>query len=205
DTVLYGMPFLGEVTADMRGLDAGCGAGGGSIMICERYGPKMDGFTVSPEQAKYAQKDAMKRGFGDKLDYNRGDMRRLPVGDKTYDFIWAHESTEYVDLDKLFKELARVGKDGARLVIMACTAKESDAKRIVDEAYLTDMHDVSDYIDMAGDYGWRPDVHVDLTPMTLPYWKLKADFLGGVNKVVYEGLQDGTFGHHLFSYDLEKK
>src|SRR5262249_54441941 len=45
---------MGDVSPSHRVLDAGCGRGGSSFTIAERFGCRVDGVTISPYQHEFA-------------------------------------------------------------------------------------------------------------------------------------------------------
>lgn len=205
NSVRYGMLYLNTPTRQMIGLDAGCGAGGAGIMIHRSYGCKMEGFTLSLEQIKYAKEAAKHYGYSDKVQFFDGNMLELSRPDNHYDFIWAHESTEHApDLNILFQEFARVAKPLSRLVIITMTAHDPEFKKIVDERYLTSFHNLDEYLKAAQAFGWSPAQHVDLTGMTSPYWLLRknSEVATGTEEFLYQGLSKRTYQYHLFAFDL---
>ncbi|WP_158015903.1 methyltransferase domain-containing protein [Mycobacterium basiliense] len=208
ELVNFGLKFLGEPPSDGTVLDAGCGAGGGAIMIHERFGCAVEGVTVSPEQARFAAATALVRGLDDRVSFRVGDMLEVDhdlAADKDrYRAVWACESTEHVDdLASMFAAFSRVLVPGGRIVVIAwCAGKGVDAgrvKELVDEHYCTNIHEPADYDHAAREAGLITCDRVDLTGYTAPYWKtrLESAHVTGTEELMYS-----SFAQRLMTYEL---
>jgi geranyl diphosphate 2-C-methyltransferase len=62
DLVEFGLSYLGRIDPTAVVLDAGCGAGRGSLLLRERFGCPVEGGTLSPEQARVATRFSLARG-----------------------------------------------------------------------------------------------------------------------------------------------
>ncbi len=125
-------------------LDAGCGAGGPAVTICQHIpNVKIEGITLSKEQARTAQSIIKKSGLEDRIRIHIGDFHELPFPDRTFDVVYFFESIEHAyDLQKLFAEVNRVLRPGGIVYIKAGFRKEPPLSKeqlkeldILDEIY----------------------------------------------------------------------
>jgi len=190
-------------------LDAGCGAGGSSIIIHELNRCKIEGYTLSNEQVKLGNKSAKKRKVENAVLFLKGNILELPVEEKKYNAILASENTEHiVDLDSMYSEFQRVLVNrGSLLIIAWCATDSEDGKRIksqVDNHYLTDIHTKSEYIEKARNYGFQLVLEEDLTEETARYWKIRSSgkILSGSEPFMTEGFYKGFMEYHLLKFEL---
>ncbi len=210
ELVSFGLKFLGEPPSGGTVLDAGCGAGGGAIMIHQRFGCAVEGVTVSPEQARFAAATALVRGVEDQVRFRVGDMlevdRRLGSGQirHRYQAVWACESTEHVDdLGLMFTTFGRVLVAGGQIVVIAWCAGRGRAaesvKQRVDDQYCTNIHEPADYRRAADEAGLITCRQVDLTGLTVPYWKTRLE---SAHVTGTEELMHSAFAQRLMTYEL---
>ncbi|MBG6226788.1 tocopherol O-methyltransferase [Arthrobacter sp. CAN_A2] len=103
-------------------VDIGCGYGSTARRLAETRGVRVDGFTLSAEQAHYASAHPVAA-----VDIHLGDWLVNGLPDASADAAWAIESSEHmVDKPRFFAEAHRVLSPGGRLVVCAWLA-ETDA------------------------------------------------------------------------------
>ncbi|MET9878255.1 geranyl diphosphate 2-C-methyltransferase [Actinacidiphila glaucinigra] len=200
---------LGDLSADDRVFDAGCGRGGGSVVAHLRYGCHADGVTLSTKQADFANEQARARGIAHKVRYHHRNM--LDTGFETggYAASWNNESTMYVELDLLFAEHARLLRRGGRYVtVTGCYndtyGQASREVSLINAHYICDIHPRSAYFRAMARHRLVP-VHVeDLTEAAIPYWELrkKADHLvTGIEDTFLTAYRNGSFQYLLIVAD----
>lgn len=81
-----------ELKKDDRVLDAGCGIGGSSIYIAEKYGPEVVGITLSDVQLKTARKKASECGLQDQVEFLLRDFTKTGFKDGSFSKIFGIES-----------------------------------------------------------------------------------------------------------------
>lgn len=203
-----GIQYLDKIKPNMRGLDAGCGRGGSSFMIQEKFGCSLDGVSISSYQTEFASKVAQEKGVADRVRFHLGDMLKTPFKDSTFDFIWICESSEHVlDLADMFREFARITKKGGLLLIITWCGNpkhpkgSSYAKRI-NAAYRTSLHSPEEYSRLAAENGWKMLKNIDLTSETMPYWKLRQNSANktGTESLMYGAYKCGALQYRLFKY-----
>lgn len=99
-------------------LDAGCGLGGSSIWLAERFGARVTGVTLAQSQVDLASRSASERGVADLVGFRRGDFHDLDLPDGSFDVVWAQEAVAHSpDKPRFFREAARVLRPGGHLVM----------------------------------------------------------------------------------------
>jgi tRNA (uracil-5-)-methyltransferase TRM9 len=100
-----------------RLLNAGCGHGPDFLPF--KYGFELCGADYSIEMLRLAQKYARKYGFSAELA--QADMRYLPFGDESFDFIISAAAIHHIDTKEgrllAFHELKRVLKPGGEAFV----------------------------------------------------------------------------------------
>lgn len=109
-----------------RILDAGCGTGGPAIDIARNIANvKIEGITISEQQAHTAQKLLQQAGLNDRIHIQVGDYHCLPFDDRVFDLVYCFESASYSDnLSLLFTEIYRVLRPGGTIYLKDVFSKE---------------------------------------------------------------------------------
>jgi len=117
-----------EISQATAILDAGCGIGGSSLYLCDRYQAQVTGITLSPTQAARATERAQLAGLGDRAQFLVADVLHTPFADGQFDFIWSMESGEhYPDKGQFFQESYRLLKPGGRLLMATWCHRPTDS------------------------------------------------------------------------------
>jgi tocopherol O-methyltransferase len=99
-------------------LDVGCGIGGSSLYLAEKFGARVTGITLSPVQANRAKERARAAGLQDRTDFRVANALSMPFDDNSFDFVWSLESGEHMpDKAKFLQECYRVLKPGGKLML----------------------------------------------------------------------------------------
>lgn len=187
---------LGPLGASDRALDAGCGHGATAIMVNARFGCHVEGITLSQRQADAANAEATRRGVTDTVAFRVANMLDTPYDDQSFTTAWNNESTMYVDLDDLYSEISRlIKRRGRYVVITGCTddAYGLPSKHVnyINYHYECNVHSRSDYLTAMLRHRLVPTDIIDLTELTVPYWRLRAA----------SALATGIEAHFLNAYD----
>jgi SAM-dependent methyltransferase len=95
----------------MRLLDAGCGAGGASVLAAKR-GAQVSGIDASKAMIEYARERLPT------ADFRVGDIEELPYADDSFEIVFAASSLQYTgDRMATLREFARVCTPGGRIVV----------------------------------------------------------------------------------------
>lgn len=117
-----------QVVPGTRLLDAGCGAGGASVMAAG-MGAQVSGLDASPGMIAVARERLPDR------DFRVGDLRSLPFPDSAFDAIIATNSVQFVDDPVVaLREIRRVCAPNGRFVMAVWGAPEACDMRDVFKA-----------------------------------------------------------------------
>ncbi|BAY91899.1 MULTISPECIES: methyltransferase domain-containing protein [unclassified Tolypothrix] len=131
-----------EVETAENILDVGCGIGGSSLYLAEKFHAKATGITLSPVQANRATERAQKLNLSDRSQFLVADAQEMPFADNSFDLVWSLESGEHMpNKIKFLQECYRVLKPGGKLIMVTW------CHRPIDNAPLTDderkhLHDI---------------------------------------------------------------
>lgn len=102
-------------------LDIGCGRGRVAQHVASFSGANVLGINIDPDQLESAKKFAAGRGLAKQCEFKMADLNDLPLpfGDNTFDAIYQIQVFSLSkNLEKLFKEIYRVLKPGAKLACL---------------------------------------------------------------------------------------
>ncbi len=128
-----GVPSQKALCQPYRILDVGCGIGGSTLYLTEKFSSiaqnnlKSDGgvdqvtatgITLSPVQANRAAERAKIAGLESNVDFLVADALNMPFPDESFDLVWSLESGEHMpDKIKFLQECCRVLKPGGTLIL----------------------------------------------------------------------------------------
>ena len=121
-------------------LDVGCGIGGSTLYLAEKYQAKAIGITLSPVQANRAKERAAEKGVALSsldnfstldtpvaVDFQVVDALATPFPDESFDFIWSMESGEHMpDKQGFLTECYRQLKPGGTFLMATWCHRETD-------------------------------------------------------------------------------
>jgi tocopherol O-methyltransferase len=109
-----------------RILDAGCGVGGSSFYLAQKYGCEVVGITLSAKQAATARLQAEKARIYPQPTFEVMDYTATHFPDQSFDVVWAIESLCHAkDKHQFVKEAMRLLKKNGRLIIADGFAMQS--------------------------------------------------------------------------------
>jgi tocopherol O-methyltransferase len=114
------LAWAGEFAIDrpQNILDVGCGIGGSSLYLAEKFGARVTGITLSPVQANRAKERAKAAGLQEMTDFQVANALDQPFADNSFDLVWSLESGEHMpDKAKFLQECYRVLKPGGTLIL----------------------------------------------------------------------------------------
>ncbi|MFJ7248772.1 geranyl diphosphate 2-C-methyltransferase [Kitasatospora sp. NPDC098652] len=202
------LDHLGDIKAESTLLDAGCGRGGSMVMAHQRFGCRVEGLTLSSQQAEFGNKRAAELGIGDFVRSRVANMLDMPLENGSVAGSWNNESSMYVDLHDLFAEHSRVLAVGGRYVtITGCwNPKYGQPSKWVSQInahFECNIHSRREYLRAMADNRLVPQAVIDLTPDTLPYWELRntTSLVTGIEEAFIESYKDGSFQYVLIAAD----
>ncbi|MFF2147093.1 geranyl diphosphate 2-C-methyltransferase [Kitasatospora sp. NPDC058190] len=202
------LDHLGDIRADSTLVDAGCGRGGSMVMAHQRFGCRVEGMTLSTQQADFGNKRASELGIGEFVRSRVANMLDMPFENGSVAGSWNNESSMYVDLHDLFAEHSRVLSVGGRYVtITGCwNPKYGQPSKWVSQInahFECNIHSRREYLRAMADNRLVPQAVIDLTPDTLPYWELRntTSLVTGIEEAFIESYKDGSFQYVLIAAD----
>ncbi len=101
-----------------RVLDIGCGIGGTSRLLADRYGAKVTGIDLTPAHVAAGEVLNGWVALADEIELLCGDASELPMADDTFDLaVMLHVGMNIQDKKALFSDVNRVLKVGGRFAI----------------------------------------------------------------------------------------
>ncbi|EFJ28453.1 hypothetical protein SELMODRAFT_451558 [Selaginella moellendorffii] len=167
-------------------LDVGCGFGGTSRYLSNKYSANVTGIALSEYEIARARAITKAEGVCDKVAFQVADALSLPFEDNQYDLVWCMECADHIaDKLKLMQEMTRVAKPGGWVVLTGwChrefthgeTSLKKHELKILDKiraAYLLPPWcPTSEYKIIAIDSGLQEVNVEDWTRHMLPFWGL---------------------------------
>jgi tocopherol O-methyltransferase len=99
-------------------IDIGCGIGGASLYLAQKFNAMATGITLSPIQAARARERAREMNLEGKTHFEVADALNIPFKDNNFDLVWSLESGEHMpDKTKFVQECYRVLKPGGTLIL----------------------------------------------------------------------------------------
>ena len=172
------------VTSVDKMVDVGCGLGGSSRHLANKYGCSAQGITLSPFQAKRGNEISTLQGMGERVQLQVADALEQPFADNSFDLIWSLESGEHMpDKLKFVGELARVCAPGGRVILVTWCHRElapgetelrADEKdllrRICDAYYLPAWCSAGQYKELFEQNGMVDVRTADWSQEVAPFW-----------------------------------
>ncbi len=131
----------GQVQSATQILDVGCGIGGSTLYLSQKFKATATGITLSPVQANRATERAQMAGLPAKFQVV--DALHMPFEDASFDLVWTLESGEHMpDKVRFLQECYRVLKPGGTLLMatwchrsIETTPLNAKEKALLDKIY----------------------------------------------------------------------
>jgi ubiquinone/menaquinone biosynthesis C-methylase UbiE len=170
----------GAAGAEDLVVDVGCGIGGPSRYLADRFGCSVIGIDVVPLRAEIACELAAMTAMTDRVSYRVADATALDFDDASFAQAWMLDVSIHIrDKRALFREIARVLRLGGLLVMHEQTGPLPRAMSpVIREApyFAPSLPRLIDYIEDAGlrVLTWR-----DTTRFAVDYFQSMRDLLLG--------------------------
>jgi tocopherol O-methyltransferase len=169
-------------------LDVGCGIGGSSLYLAEKFGAKVTGITLSPVQANRAQARAQSAGLQARTDFQVANALNMPFADNSFDLVWSLESGEHMpDKVKFLQECHRVLKPGGKLIFVTWCHRPTTVAtplRADERQHLADIYRVyclpyvislPEYTEIIEQGGFKDLRVADWSTAVAPFWDVVID------------------------------
>ncbi|MGB3798385.1 MAG: methyltransferase domain-containing protein [Lewinella sp.] len=166
-----------------RFLDAGCGVGGSSRYLAEKYPTAQGlGVTLSPIQAHRGNGYNRQAGVSDRINIIAKDVYELtPENAGQFDLIWSMESAEHMaDKEGLFRLFHHLLRPGGRLLMATwchrpeppdlLPSEQYTLKKICDLYHLPPMVSIPELEQAAVRAGLQKVRTDDWSPAVEPFW-----------------------------------
>ncbi len=168
-------------------LDVGCGVGGSTLYLAQRFGASGIGITLSPVQAARAKERAQLAGISDRTDFQVADALNLPFIDNSFDLVWSLESGEHMpDKRKFLQECYRVLKPGGIFILATWCHRATDQlplsadeqnhlAKIYRVYYLPYVISLPEYEAIAQELNFQQIRTADWSEAVAPFWNVVID------------------------------
>ncbi len=126
-------------------LDVGCGIGGSSLYLAQKFDAKVTGITLSPVQASRAAERAKEANLADEASFQVADAQNMPFADNSFDLVWSLESGEHMpDKTKFMQECYRVLKPGGKFIMVTWCHRSTENEPLSNDEkqHLADIYRV---------------------------------------------------------------
>lgn len=187
---------LGQITAQDRILDAGCGVGGSAIFLAKNYGAAVLGITLSAKQVARAQGFAQTHGVADRAQFQVADYTATGLPAAAFSVVWAIESMETAPDKRAFlAEAWRLLAPGGRLLVGDVfktqpfdLAQEPSMQTMLHGWAMSDALSLAEWRTLTQEAGFTWTASADVTAGIWPsarrmYW---AGWIGMVGSGLYQ-------------------
>ena len=168
-------------------LDVGCGIGGSSLYLADKFAANVTGITLSPVQATRATERASAVSLDSRVQFQVANALKMPFEDNSFDFVWSLESGEHMpDKTQFIAECYRVLRPEGKLILATWCHRETtmagltpDEIRHLKEIYrvycLPYVISISEYQAIARQCGFNNIKTDDWSMAVAPFWDVVID------------------------------
>lgn len=174
-----------QVTQAHQILDVGCGIGGSTLYLAEKFQAQATGITLSPVQATRATARAQAANLAPQTQFKVADALTMPFPDQQFDLVWSLESGEHMpDKTKFLQECCRVLQPGGILIMATWCHRVCDPSQspltpaeqrllaqIYQVYYLPYVISLPDYADIAQGLPLTQLRTADWSDAVAPFWQ----------------------------------
>lgn len=167
-------------------LDVGCGIGGSTLYLADKFNATATGITLSPVQAARATERSREAGLSERANFLVADALDLPFADRSFDLVWSLESGEHMpNKIQFLQECYRVLQPGGTFIMATWCHRPLEApegqltdeeRRLLAEIYrvyaLPHIISLPEYEAIALDVGFQNIRTADWSQAVAPFWDL---------------------------------
>lgn len=165
-------------------LDVGCGIGGSTLYLADKFNATATGVTLSPVQAGRAAERSAEAGLAERVNFLVADALELPFADRSFDLVWSLESGEHMpNKIQFLQECYRVLRPGGTFIMATWCHRPLDGpdgeltdeeRRFLAEIYrvyaLPHIISLPEYEAIAADVGFQNLQTADWSRAVAPFW-----------------------------------
>ena len=170
-------------------IDVGCGIGGSTLHLAQKFDCQAKGITLSPVQASRAKERAIEANLGNRVNFEVANALNMPFADNTFDLVWSLESGEHMpDKAKFLAECYRVLQPGGKMIFATWCHRETNSlageltpgelahlKEIYRVYCLPYVISLSEYRQIATECGFKNLKADDWSMAVAPFWDVVID------------------------------
>ncbi len=188
-----------QIRSASRILDVGCGIGGSSLYLAQKFQAAVTGITLSPVQAARARERAVAAGIKTgaiasdadrpQADFQVANALEMPFEENAFDLVWSLESGEHMpDKEQFLRECYRVLKPGGTFLLVTWCHRNTDlpagALTASEQKHLAEIYRVyrlpyvislRDYVAIANNIGFQSIRSDDWSAAVAPFWTVVMD------------------------------
>jgi tocopherol O-methyltransferase len=167
-------------------LDVGCGIGGSTLYLADKFNATATGITLSPVQARRATERAAEAGLSERANFLVADALELPFADRSFDLVWSLESGEHMPNKVQFlRECYRVLRPGGTFIMATWCHRPLNGpngqltdreRRLLADIYrvyaLPYIISLPEYEAIAAEVGFQSIQTADWSQAVAPFWDL---------------------------------
>ena len=177
-----------QKTTPQNILDVGCGIGGSSLYLANKFAAEVTGITLSPIQVSRARERAISAGLESRVNFQLANALTMPFADNSFDLVWSLESGEHMpDKEQFLAECYRVLKPQGKLILATWCHRETamiGSLTTSEIAHLKEIYRVyclpyvialSEYKKIADRCGFDDIKTADWSISVAPFWNVVID------------------------------
>jgi tocopherol O-methyltransferase len=176
---------LAKVAQIPRGatiLDVGCGYGGSSIYLAQKYGTQATGITISPVQVEMATQAAAKVGANAKFLCMDAEAMTFT---EPFDLVWSVESiSHYPSYAKFFESAAKLVKPGGAMAVIDWFKKDGLTAREhkkhlepIEKGMMIELHTMDEYERLMRENGLNVEATEVLNKQCAKSWDIGLEII----------------------------
>jgi cyclopropane fatty-acyl-phospholipid synthase-like methyltransferase len=184
-------------------LDLGCGVGGSALWLAVHYPISVTGITLSPFQARSANRLAQRRGLSRRCHFKVADFTNLPKLDGITDAYAVESFSHGNDPATFFSQIGNLLPAGGRLILCDDFISETAyhplqrrrwLSRFRDGWHLQSLLKTDKVLGIAAKRGFHLVKRINLTP----YLRPTSALLYGLQRLLGTALRRTTWGSSLY-------